>query len=170
MVFLCRCRHQQLCEYFGDKKPQCGKQCDVCADSKRVTKDLDDIQKGDSTDLHPAWFLPCVTFTLLDLHPVWPAPCLTFTLSDLHPAWPLPCVTFTLRDLYPHGLLYPLWLLPCLIFTLWATTDSLTIILLASVITAICCFNGVIPPNRPISCSHMKPASFHWSHSWYLVR
>lgn len=39
-----RCRHNVFAEYFGDEKPPCKKNCDVCKDSKVINDQINAFQ------------------------------------------------------------------------------------------------------------------------------
>ncbi|XP_041360303.1 ATP-dependent DNA helicase Q5-like [Gigantopelta aegis] len=41
-----KCRHWSIADYFGDEKPDCNKNCDVCADIKQVELNMLNLQRG----------------------------------------------------------------------------------------------------------------------------
>ncbi|EEB12432.1 DNA helicase recq5, putative [Pediculus humanus corporis] len=51
-----KCRHSVFAEYFGDDKPPCKKNCDVCKDSKTISDQINEFQtkisQYGSTKLH----------------------------------------------------------------------------------------------------------------------
>lgn len=42
----CRCRHKLFADFFGDEKPKCQKQCDVCTNKLEVEESLGSFCMG----------------------------------------------------------------------------------------------------------------------------
>ena len=45
-MFLLRCRHSAIAQFFGDDKPNCNKACDVCKTPNNVKTQIDHLEKG----------------------------------------------------------------------------------------------------------------------------